>query len=262
VAYKSSARGSRPVIWVAGHTAEGARTARSLASYFYRDDIMASSHTCIDAKEILQIVPYDRAAWTLRGGNPISDNAELCGFAGWTRAQWLSTGTVDGCVNPRQMIRNFARWAKARCVARKIPIRKLSVAQVKAGNAGIIHHKDYTEATRDGTHWDMGYNFPWDVFMEDLEDDMALSDDDVNKIVLRVLRYKNTDVVGTAGPDVYGLLTSTYQNAAEAEFGSDVDIVNQQHIYATKADLSALAGRVETMDAKLEEVLNLLRPQQ
>jgi hypothetical protein len=168
MAYKSSARGRSPVRLITGHTAEGARTARSLAKYFWRDDIMASSHVGIDAHEILPMVSYDRAAWTLRSGNPISDNAEMCGFARWSRAQWLSTGTVDGCVNPRQIVRNFAAWAKSRCLARGIPIRKLTVAQTASGQAGLIHHADWTEAMRDGSHWDCGPGFPWDIVLEDI----------------------------------------------------------------------------------------------
>jgi hypothetical protein len=184
MAYKSSRRGTSPVIWIAGHTAEGARTKESLAAYFYRDDIQASSHVAIDAGGILSMVPYDRAAWTLRGGNPISDNAELCGFARWTRAQWLSTGTVDGCANPRQMLRNYAAWTRSRCLARGIPIRKLTVSQVAAKQAGIIHHADYTNATGDGTHWDMGTGIPWDVVLSDIaamnpkeEEDMQPGDE-------------------------------------------------------------------------------------
>lgn len=168
MAYKSSGRGGSPVYWIVGHTAEGARTKENLGAYFYRPDIAASSHVGIDGSGIVQYVPYDRAAWTLRAGNPVSENAELCGFAKWTREQWLSTGTIDGCVNPRQMLRNFAAWARGRCLARGIPLRKLTVTQTANRTAGIIHHADYTAATGDGTHWDMGVGVPWDIVMADV----------------------------------------------------------------------------------------------
>lgn len=162
MAYKSSARGVRPVTLVAVHTAEGARTARNLGAYFYRDDVQASSHVGIDATETLQYVPYDRASWTLRSGNPISDNAELCAFAHWTRAQWLGTDTIDGCVNPRGILDATARWIRERCLARNIPIIKLSAADVAAGQSGVIGHVDWTYGMRDGTHVDPGTVFPWD----------------------------------------------------------------------------------------------------
>jgi hypothetical protein len=31
--------------------------------------------------------------------------------------------------------------------------------------AGVIDHGDYTDATGDGTHWDVGDGFPWDVLL-------------------------------------------------------------------------------------------------
>jgi N-acetyl-anhydromuramyl-L-alanine amidase AmpD len=160
--YKSDPRGTRPVRLVAVHTAEGSRTAASLGSYFYSPSVQASSHVGIDSGATLQFVGYDRSAWTLRSGNPISDNAELCGFAHWTREQWLSTATADGCVNPRAILDRTAAWIRSRCLARGIPIRKLTPAQVAAGQSGVVAHWDWTLGMHDGTHTDPGSGFPWD----------------------------------------------------------------------------------------------------
>lgn len=160
--YKSDARGVRPVGLVVGHTAEGSRTAASLGAYFWLNTTQASSHVGIDASNTLQYVDYNRSAWTLRSGNPISDNAEMCAFARWTREQWLSTGTVDGCVNPRAILDRFADWVRSRCLARGIPIQKVSPAQVAAGARGVIGHWEWTIGMRDGTHTDPGQGFPWD----------------------------------------------------------------------------------------------------
>lgn len=157
MAYKSSARGSRPVSLIVVHTAEGARTAESLGAYFYRPDIQASSHVGIDASKILQYVPYDRAAWTVRSGNPISDNAELCGFAAWTRDEWLN--------NHRNMLDLTAQWITARAQARRIPLTKLTPVQVAQNAWGIIGHADWTYGMHDGTHTDPGVTFPWDYVM-------------------------------------------------------------------------------------------------
>jgi hypothetical protein len=162
MAYKSSPRGDRPVRLVAVHTAEGARTAASLGSYFWQPEIEASSHVGIDASATLQYVGYDRAAWTLRSGNPISDNAELCAFADFTRAEWLGTAAVRGCSNPRTVLDRTAAWIRSRCLARGIPIRRLTPAQVAAGQSGVIAHWDWTLGMHDGTHTDPGANFPWD----------------------------------------------------------------------------------------------------
>jgi hypothetical protein len=184
MAYKSSPRGSRRVTLIAVHTAEGARTATSLGSYFSQDAIQASSHVGIDAGNTLQYVGYDRAAWTLRSGNPISDNAELCAFADFTRGEWLSTGTVRGCVNPRAILDRTAAWIRSRCLARGAPIRKITPADVAAGRSGVIAHWDWTLGMHDGTHTDPGPNFPWDYVInraaqgaEKEWDDMATEKD-------------------------------------------------------------------------------------
>jgi N-acetyl-anhydromuramyl-L-alanine amidase AmpD len=150
-----SSRGGQKVRLVVLHTAEGALTTTSLGRYFARPNTQASSHVGIDDHSIVQYVHYDRAAWTLRSGNKISDNAELCGFARWTRNQWIA--------DHHPMLELAARWIRERCNARDIPIRKLNVKQIRDGKAGVIGHVDWTLAMNDGTHSDPGVSFPWDV---------------------------------------------------------------------------------------------------
>lgn len=153
-----SSRGKAPVRLIVIHTAEGARTAAALGAYFAKPAAQSSSHVGIDDAVVEQYVPYDQAAWTIRSANPISDNAELCGFAAWTRDQWLG--------EHRRMLELAAGWIRERCLARGIPIRKLTPAQVGAGAAGVCGHVDWTLGTGDGTHTDPGKGFPWDVVME------------------------------------------------------------------------------------------------
>jgi hypothetical protein len=172
-----SARGSLPVRLIVVHTAEGARTVTELGNYFANASVQASSHVGIDDTGLEQYVPYSEAAWTILSANPISDNAELCGFAAWTRDVWLT--------QHMPMLRNAAAWIRGRCQARGIPIVKLTPAQVAAGQAGVCGHWDWTVGMKDGTHTDPGSNFPWDVVMSlaaqtpspaaDLEDDLMAS---------------------------------------------------------------------------------------
>lgn len=158
------------------HTAEGSRTVQSLGAYFAKESSQVSSHAGIDGDQIEQYVAYDQEAWTLRNGNPISENVELCAFAIMKRVQWLSesavtfyhselrrTVTVD---SPMNQLRLTADWIKARCKARGIPIVKLSPAEVHEGKAGVIGHIDWTLGMHDGTHSDPGPGFPWDVVMQ------------------------------------------------------------------------------------------------
>lgn len=149
-----SARRGGPVRLVVLHTAEGSRTVESLGGWFQRPATRASSHAGIDDQRTELYVPYDRAAWTLRTGNSISDNVELCGFAKWTREQWLGQHA--------RMLELCAAWIRERCQARRIPIRKLSPEQVAAGQAGVCGHYDWTVGMLDGSHTDPGPGFPWD----------------------------------------------------------------------------------------------------
>lgn len=153
-----SARGKAPVRLIIIHTAEGARTVTSLGNYFASAAIQASSHVGIDDTGVEQYVPYTEAAWTSRAANPISDNAELCGFAAWTRGQWLN--------EHHPMLERTAAWIRERCLARGIPIRKLTPAQVGSGMAGVCGHVDWTVGMKDGSHTDPGPGFPWDVVMD------------------------------------------------------------------------------------------------
>lgn len=168
MAYKYSERGSRPVSLIVIHTAEGARTAAALGAYFIRADVQASSHVGIDGSSTLQFVAYDKAAWTTRSANPISESAEMCAFSRWTRDQWLSSGTVDGVVNPRAMVSRAAAWARSRALARGIPLTRLTPVQVGQNAWGLIDHYAWTIGKKDGTHTDVGGSFPWDVFLQEV----------------------------------------------------------------------------------------------
>jgi hypothetical protein len=87
--------------------------------------------------------------------------------------------------------------------------------------------------------------------------DDDVTPDDIEKVAQRaaklVLTYKNPEVVGANGPDVYELLTDSWKNSTEAEFGSDVDIENQKRIGYTRADIAALVAKVDDLLARLPE---------
>jgi len=159
---QSSSRNGATVRALCIHTAEGALTVDALRTFFDRPGATGSSHAGADDTGKLAdgaadgFVDYSRAAWTLRNGNPWSENLELCAFAAWTRTQWLGKP---------QLLEACALWLARRSAARGIPLTKLSVDQLRAQARGVIDHDDYTDATGDGTHWDVGENFPWDVVM-------------------------------------------------------------------------------------------------
>jgi len=155
----SSSRNGAKVIWLAVHTTEGFMTVQGLRDW---KAWPGSSHASSDATGALWgpeqgFVPYSRMAWTLRNGNPISDNIEQCAWARWTRAEWLSRPLLLDAT---------ARWLADRHKAQPwIPLRRLTDDEIRRKVPGVLGHGDYSRATRDGTHTDPGPNYPWDVVL-------------------------------------------------------------------------------------------------
>lgn len=155
----SSSRNGAQVIWLGVHTTEGMMRVQTLRDW---TGWPGSSHAASDETGALWgpeqgFVPYDRAAWTLRSANPISENIEQCGWAKWTREEWLSRPL---------MLDATARWLAERSRARGIPLRRLTHAEIRARVPGVLGHGDYSIATGDGTHWDPGPGYPWDVVLD------------------------------------------------------------------------------------------------
>jgi hypothetical protein len=221
----SSGRNGTRVIWVVVHTAEGIRKAADLKAFFDRST-NSSAHAVADDVTLLDnLVPYGNASWTLRNGNSRSDNLELCGFASWSRAEWIN--------NHQGMLTNAAIWIRSRCHARGIPVVKLSPADVRAGRAGVIGHVDYTQGAGDGTHWDPGPGFPWDVVIARAAG--GGSEDDMFEQVDRDALY----ALGERFKAVFDLADKVRADASPASVrGNRSEFV---------VGLKALAGRTEAL---------------
>lgn len=157
---KFSSRFGERVRCVMIHTSEGARTVESLGGFLQRTPNSVSYHGGIDDRRYEAYVNYSNAAWALRNGNQESDNVCLCAFAGWSRAEWLRHS---------RMLELTAAWIAERCIARRVPITRLPDAEVGRAmrddrhSGGWGDHDAYTKGTGDGTHWDVGENFPFDI---------------------------------------------------------------------------------------------------
>lgn len=152
-----SSRGAARVIWVAIHTTEGIMDANDLG-YYWQRITNGSSHAGCDNSKTVTYVDTGYASWTLLNGNSRSVNMEICGWASWTRDQWLGP--------QRGRLVQAANWARQMCDRFGIPKRHIGAAGVARGEAGIIGHIDYTNGAKDGNHWDPGPGFPWDVFID------------------------------------------------------------------------------------------------
>jgi hypothetical protein len=241
---RSESRQGAQVIWLAVHSTEGddnplADDARSLRDATWWE---GSSHAIADDEPGSLLtpaegcVPYERAAWTLRGGNRYSDNLELVARASWPRLVWLA--------QPR-LLEFCAKWLADRHAARPwIPLRRLTLAEVRARVPGVIGHVDYTNATGDGTHWDPGPGFPWDVVLARAnaiangEEDNMLS---AEEIVTEFLEAR-----------------VTLPDKSTASIRSLLPAIRQSE-KSIQGDTDDLQNRVSRVEDKLDEVLTLLR---
>lgn len=159
---------------------EGPTSAENGAAYDKSRTDGTSTHVFADSNSVVREVWDDEVAHAaFYRGNHAGLQLEICGTA-QTRAQWLdpvSSATL------RMAAKQCAEW----CAEHGIPVRRLSVAETRAAwyNAagsrpkGFVGHVDVTQAYPEdgGNHTDPGPQFPWDVFLamvtEELGDDMT-----------------------------------------------------------------------------------------
>lgn len=155
-----------PPLWIVVHDMEASETrtrAENTANYFATlpDGRSVSSHYCVDNDSVVQCVKLADTAYTVgnRPGNYRGINWEFSGFASQTREQWLDQFGVD-------MFAQAAPYIRADAVKYDIPLVRRTVDELKAKLPGVTSHNDLRLAFGGTTHTDPGPNFPWDYFME------------------------------------------------------------------------------------------------
>jgi hypothetical protein len=149
-----SSRGGANVRLIVLHTAEGARTIEDLGHFFQNASNQVSSHVGIDDKPgiIGEYVTRGNKAWTATNANPVAVQAEQCGFASWTRDQWLG--------DHEPMLRNTAAWIAEEAARFSIPIVALTPGQAQSSGRGVAQHVDL--GSWGGGHFNCGPGFPMD----------------------------------------------------------------------------------------------------
>ena len=140
------------------HTAEGATTIESLGNFFANGANQVSSHTGADDKKniIGEYVSRGNAAWTQAAYNEESLALELCGFASWSRSNWLN--------NHSNMLDNAAAWVAEEAAKYGIPIVALNNSQAQGGGRGVCQHVNL--GSGGGGHVDCGSGFPMDELIK------------------------------------------------------------------------------------------------
>lgn len=136
------------------HTEEGNSTAERLAAYLNNSANGVSYHYTLRDGKVVDVVPLDRASWSVLDANATTINLCFAGSkASWSREQWLE---IDADLR-------IAAWIAVRDAQENGFAADVIEPPYYVGE-GISDHKYVTQVLGFGTHTDVGYNFPWDVF--------------------------------------------------------------------------------------------------
>lgn len=235
------------------HTTEGSMRAESAedgAAYDARRTDSTSTHYFHDSNSTVQCVRTEDIAYAaLYNGNQRGIQHELCARAGTT--DWSGEYSQDMLwVAARQVARDCMKW--------RIPARKLTAAQVAAGEKGLCGHVDITIAFPQdgGDHTDPGTRFPWFQFLAIVQaiiegdTDMALADD-------MIVITEDTDKAAFGGDQPAGykasaatLLQLTLIHAARAAASSR----------AASDSGKAILEEQKKTNILLAELVSLLKP--
>lgn len=154
--HDSGPRRATDVRLVVVHSTEGG-TAESVARYFHTT-AQASTQLVVDDAECYRCVPDLVIPWGAPGANRSGLHVEHCGYARWSREEWLEHEPML-----RLSAAKCARW----CYHFRIPRRWLTVEQLKAGKRGFCTHADASKAfPPNAGHHDPGSGFPKALFMQ------------------------------------------------------------------------------------------------
>lgn len=127
---------------------------------------MASYHYGVDTNSIVQSVKLTDEAWHAPPVNPKSIGIEHAGKAAQRREQWLDPYSLAELQLSAQLVRALTERYS-------IPRVWLTDAQLANGQRGITTHASVSRVFKKSSHWDPGPNFPHDVYMGLVNQDLA-----------------------------------------------------------------------------------------
>lgn len=154
-AHGSGPRPASAVRLIVIHSAE-ATNARGVAAFFAKPSTQASTQLAADGTRCVRMLPDLVIPWGAPGVNKHGLHIEICGYAKWTREQWMQRETML-----RRAAWKCARWSWQY----DVPSRWLTDAQLRNGERGFTTHAQASKVFPGSGHWDPGPGFPRAWFM-------------------------------------------------------------------------------------------------
>lgn len=153
--HQDGTRSEDEIKWIVLHSTEGG-TAESIARYFQSSTAGGSTHLVVDDVSCQRCLANTTIPRGAPGANRTGFHIEQCGYAKWTRKEWLShEGTL----------RRAAYKTALHCKKFGIPATFRTAAGLKSGRSGVTTHAECSKAFTPGGHWDPGNGWPRDLFM-------------------------------------------------------------------------------------------------
>jgi N-acetyl-anhydromuramyl-L-alanine amidase AmpD len=152
----------KPVELIVLHSMEApekGETAENVARYFQRGSVIASAHYCVDNNSAVQTVWDKNTAFHCKNANANGIGIEHAGYAKQSEAEWLDK-------YGRAMLDISAQISAYLCKKFLIPVQRAVFAGAndpRVLQRGLCAHLD---VPAHGSHWDMGYSFPWSYYLE------------------------------------------------------------------------------------------------
>lgn len=223
-------------------SAERLDTAEAVARYFQTTDRDVSAHVCADADSRVRCVHDVDTAWTAPGANHDGLQLEMAGFASQGVGGWADA------YSQRMLREQAAPQVRDWCQLWTIPMRRLTDAQLAAGEKGIVGHDQVSRVYKRSTHTDPGPTFPWAQFIalvrQEEEDDMFEVEH------ARQLKAVYDQVTGAVGAGQI-----SYASTIEAILGGVQKLVNEG-----RSQAGALGQNIDSTRSAVLGALAVLPP--
>lgn len=129
------------------------------ADYFARTGApRASAHYMVDNDTIVQGVRDVDVAWAAPGANHNGIQIEHAGYAAQGKKGWADAYS-------QSMLKLSGGLTAKLCRRHRVPVRWLTVADLKAGRRGITSHANVSAAFKRSDHTDPGHDFPVELYL-------------------------------------------------------------------------------------------------